>query len=335
MVGWLASFAGAALKAGDCLIQTRRVVKMILITHLAPDAVECSKLARSLALRLTDGLTDDTIATSCAKTKNTHSADGVGWGESTSSQGCGALADGVGEEDFMEWFVEGFASCETSNCGAAAEIREAGRRLGRQHLHKLLTSVGQDCLQGTNNTWEKVNLLVLEILAGADIPHAETSNASEGLFIRSPVSAPSHDGIVQQLAAELEALKSDKKKHHAEVEALKGKIANFEKRLAKSHGGLGGSVDAGGWYILALEQKTETQEEFNKRMENPARAADRQTVTPGELRVTQAHVEEVGREMGHLGARVAALEENRGKKRGLGNRLLSRVPAKSELIEER
>ncbi|CAN0286060.1 unnamed protein product, partial [Ectocarpus sp. 12 AP-2014] len=37
----------------------------------------------------------------------------------------------------------------------------------------------------------------------------------------------------------------------------------------------------------------------------------------GELRVTQAHVEEVGRETGHLGARVAALEENRGKKKGL------------------
>lgn len=49
------------------------------------------------------------------------------------------------------------------------------------------------------------------------------------------------------------------------------------------------------------------------RREFAARAADRQTVTPGELRVTQAHVEEVGRETGHLGARVAALEENRGE----------------------
>lgn len=49
------------------------------------------------------------------------------------------------------------------------------------------------------------------------------------------------------------------------------------------------------------------------RREFEARAADRQTVTPGELRVTQAHVEEVGRETGHLGARVAALEGNRGE----------------------
>ncbi|CAN0509371.1 unnamed protein product, partial [Ectocarpus sp. 12 AP-2014] len=115
------------------------------------------------------------------------------------------------------------------------------RRLGKQHLHKLLTAVGQDCLQGTNNTWEKVNRLVLVILAGADIRPAETSNASEGGFVRSRVSAPSHDGVVQQLAAELEALKaamesdkdkhhaelgalkSEKEKHHAEVEALKGK----------------------------------------------------------------------------------------------------------------
>ncbi|CAN0498752.1 unnamed protein product [Ectocarpus sp. 12 AP-2014] len=52
-------------------------------------------------------------------------------------------------------------------------------------------------------------------------------------------------------------------------------------------------------------------------MEYPGRAENRQTVTPGELRVTQAHVEEVGRETGHMGARVAALEENRGKKKGL------------------
>lgn len=76
----------------------------------------------------------------------------------------------------------------------------------------------------------QVNRLVLEILAGADIPHAETSNASEGVFIRSPVSAPSHDGIVQQLAAELEALKSDKEKHHAEVQALKGKVSGIPDR---------------------------------------------------------------------------------------------------------
>lgn len=44
-----------------------------------------------------------------------------------------------------------------------------------------------------------------------------------------------------------------------------------------------------------------------------ARAADRQTVTPGELQVVQDHVEELGRETGLLGAQVAALQENRGE----------------------
>ncbi|CAM9622884.1 unnamed protein product, partial [Ectocarpus sp. 8 AP-2014] len=61
LVGGLAGFTGAALKAGDCYVQTRRVAK---ITDLAPDAVECCKLARTLALRLTDGLPDGPIATS-------------------------------------------------------------------------------------------------------------------------------------------------------------------------------------------------------------------------------------------------------------------------------
>lgn len=94
----------------------------------------------------------------------------------------------------------------------------------------------------------QVNRLVLVILAGADIRPAETSNASEGVSVRSRVSAPSHDGVVQQLAAELEALKaamksdkdkhhaelgalkSDKEKHHAEVEALKGKVSGIPYR---------------------------------------------------------------------------------------------------------
>lgn len=118
LVGGLAGFTGAALKAGDCYVQTRRVAKVMLllcltsprnaiivshaqtcgdaderhasplcfvvvrqITDLAPDAVECCKLARTLALRLTDGLPDGHIATSRdAEEKHTHSAAGVGWG---------------------------------------------------------------------------------------------------------------------------------------------------------------------------------------------------------------------------------------------------------------
>lgn len=40
-----------------------------------------------------------------------------------------------------------------------------------------------------------------------------------------------------------------------------------------------------------------------------AARATRQTVTSGELHVIEDHVEEIDRETGHLGARVAALEE--------------------------
>ena len=53
------------------------------------------------------------------------------------------------------------------------------------------------------------------------------------------------------------------------------------------------------------------------RREFAAGAANLQTVTPGELGVVQAHVEEVGRETGHLGARVAALEDDRGELRSV------------------
>ncbi|CAN0313583.1 unnamed protein product, partial [Ectocarpus fasciculatus] len=51
---------GKALQAGDHYLQTRRLVK---ITALAPDAVECCSLARRLALQLTDGLRNDASAT--------------------------------------------------------------------------------------------------------------------------------------------------------------------------------------------------------------------------------------------------------------------------------
>lgn len=51
------------------------------ITDLAPDAVECSKLAKSVALRLTDGLTDGTITITYDANEHLAShAAGVGWG---------------------------------------------------------------------------------------------------------------------------------------------------------------------------------------------------------------------------------------------------------------
>ncbi|CAM9961251.1 unnamed protein product, partial [Ectocarpus fasciculatus] len=204
LVGGLAGFTGAALKAGDCYI-----------TDLAPDAVECCKLARTLALRLTDGLPDGPIATSRdAGEQCTHGAAGAGWGPGGSK--FGVLTDAVSEEAVMEWFIEEVANYEPSDSGESA-----GRRLGKRHLRKILTAVGRDCLQGANDTGAKVNVLVSAVLPGANIRPAETSSASAGGLVRSPVSAPTHDGNLQKILAELEALKADKEKHNAELEALK------------------------------------------------------------------------------------------------------------------
>lgn len=59
------------------------------------------------------------------------------------------------------------------------------------------------------------------------------------------------------------------------------------------------------------------------RREFAGRYAGRQTVNPDEVRLARAQVEEVSRETGHLGARVAALEEgNRGKLKNLAPQLL-------------
>eukprot|EP00752_Nemacystus_decipiens_P007102 g6364.t1 len=226
LVGGLASFAGAALKAGDSSIQTRRLEK---IAELAPDAVECSKLAKSLALRLTDGLTDGTIATTDDANKHlTRHAAGVGWDEGGSnvSQGSGTLRDGVSEEAVMEWFVDGISDYAPGKRGATPESRElqAGNRLGRRHLRILLTAVGRDCLQGTTNTKEKVDTLLQVVLPEASIGPTATSSAGEDPRVRPPVLAPAHDAGLDQ-AAELARLMANfealKEKQHAETEALK------------------------------------------------------------------------------------------------------------------
>ncbi|CAM9603552.1 unnamed protein product [Ectocarpus sp. 12 AP-2014] len=346
LVGGLASFAGAALRAGDSVIQTRRLEK---IADLAPDAVEFSHLAKSLALRLADGLGDGTIAiTYDANEHLTRHAAGVGWGAGESALSPGSLTEEVDEEEALERFIEEVANLERNNRGATTPTKEvqAGKQLGERHLRKLLKAVGRGCLEGTSSVEEKVNLLVVVVLPEAEIPSAETPNAPEGTFVRPPVPAPSHDGLIEQLAADLEALKavtksddglvqrlaaelealqtlreSDKEEHHAEVEALRGKITMLERRVRESHGGLGGSVNAGGGYLFAQEHKTETREEFNESWENPvaARAADRQTVAPGEFRVVQSDLEECRRETGYLDARVLALEEGKrgNKTRGI------------------
>ena len=50
------------------------------VTDLALDPVECSTLAKSLALRLTDGLADGIIAPPNDDKDTTHSLASVGWG---------------------------------------------------------------------------------------------------------------------------------------------------------------------------------------------------------------------------------------------------------------
>ncbi|CBN79018.1 expressed unknown protein [Ectocarpus siliculosus] len=192
---------------------------------LAPDAVECCKLARTVALRLTDGLPDGPIATSHdAEEKRTPNAAGVGWAAGGSK--FGVLTDGVSEEAVMEWFIE-----EVTNYEPSDRRETAGSRLGKRHLRKILTAVGQDCPQGANDTGAKVSLLVYVVLPEADIRPAETSSAWGGGLVRSPVSVPTHDGNLAELeslkadkekhSAKLEALKADKEKHYAELEALK------------------------------------------------------------------------------------------------------------------
>lgn len=73
-------------------------------------------------------------------------------------------------------------------------------------------------------------MLVSVVLPEAGIRPAETSSASVGGVVQSPVSAPTRDGNLQNILAELEALKADKEKHSAELEALK---ADKEKHYAE------------------------------------------------------------------------------------------------------
>ncbi|CAM9481990.1 unnamed protein product [Sphacelaria rigidula] len=325
VIGGLASLAGAALKVGDCYLQTQRVVK---ITDLAPDAVECSKLTKMLALRLTDALVDITVATS------------HGWREGVryrawtvccisrvsggfeSSEGYGTLPDGASEEAVMEWFIENVVNCVSSKCGTT--------RLGKRHLHTLLEAVGRDCLQGINSIEGKVERLVKVVIPEAGTSPTATSSAPERSSVRFPVSASPHDGILDRevdfsaMKAELEALKLADESLQREFEALKSekqklqsRVVAMEKRISKPQAESGDSVDAGGGQLLAQKQKTKTKtmEEFNQEMENPDLATDRQTDNPDEPWVTLADREMVEGEMKYLDERVSALEkENRGKK---------------------
>eukprot|EP00752_Nemacystus_decipiens_P017286 g15487.t1 len=215
----------AASMVSSGLASTSKVGVNGKITDLAPDAVECAMLAQILAVRLANSLTDGTIAiTIDANERLTRHEVGVGWGSggSKSSLGSGPFSEDVDEETALKRFIEEVANHEPSNCEATTATREvqAGRQLGERHLLKLLTAVGRGCLEGISSVEEKVNQLVLVVLPDVDIDisSAETPNA--------PMSEPSHDGRYEQLTTEQEALKtvkSDKEKHHTEVEPSKGK----------------------------------------------------------------------------------------------------------------
>ncbi|CAN0014211.1 unnamed protein product, partial [Ectocarpus fasciculatus] len=216
VLGGLASFAAAALKAGDRRMQTRRVVK---ITDLAADAVECCSLARRLALRLTDGLAAGTISTT-----EKNSGGGRGWNVSI-----GALPDGASEEAVMEWFTEEVANREANNTSSRGTPEEqAARRLGKQHLKKLLVAVGRGCLQCTNTTEEKVEELLEIIVVGSSSRVTKAPRAEDKSFVGSPAaSAPSHDGglgregeLFAALKAKMEALELADERRQAKLEAL-------------------------------------------------------------------------------------------------------------------
>ncbi|CAN0494133.1 unnamed protein product, partial [Ectocarpus sp. 8 AP-2014] len=187
------------------------------ITDLAADAVECCSLARRLAIRMTDGLAAGTIST----TEN--SVGGRGW-----NLGIGAFPDGTSEEAVMEWFTEEVANREANTTASRGTPEEqAGRRLGKQHLKKLLVAVGRGRLQGTNTTEEKVEKLLDVIAGGSSRRVTNPPRAEDKSLVESPaVPAPSHDGGLDRdaefaaLKAKLEALELAEERRQAEFEEL-------------------------------------------------------------------------------------------------------------------
>ncbi|CAM9613159.1 unnamed protein product [Ectocarpus fasciculatus] len=217
VVGGLAGLAGKTLQTGDHYLQTRRLVKIIAV---APDAVECCSLARRLALQLTDGLRNDAIAT--ADDTNQVRVDTTAGmkGGSGSGRGADILPGDMSEEDVFEYVLEEVASNEGNDHG--------GKRLGKQHLRKLLKAIQRGCLDDSTCIEQKIEVLLLEIFPEADIRPAATSSTPKEVIFRSPpLVAPAHDSGLPSMAdfaamqAALDALKFDRDKHQEELEALK------------------------------------------------------------------------------------------------------------------
>ncbi|CAB1113543.1 unnamed protein product [Ectocarpus sp. CCAP 1310/34] len=242
VISGLAGLAGKALRTGDHCLQTRRLVK---ITAMAADTMECCSLARRLALQLTDGLKDDTgMMDDEADQVYTHITAGMNGG-SGSGRDADISPDDMIEDDVFEYLLEEVARYERSDHG--------GKRLGKKHLRKLLKAIQRGCLDGSSGIKQKMEALLLEILPGADIRTSETSSTPKKVIVRSPPAlAPTHDGRLPSMAdiaalqaavevltlakdkqrAELEVMRSAQATHQAELEALKSDKEEQQAELA-------------------------------------------------------------------------------------------------------
>ncbi|CAN0057297.1 unnamed protein product [Ectocarpus sp. 6 AP-2014] len=227
VVGGLPELAGKALEAGDHYFQTRRLVK---ITAMAPDAVECCSLARRLALQITDVLRNDAGATA-------DNADEVRVDTTAGVNGGADITPGdMSEEDVFEYLLEEVASYKLNDHG--------GVRLGKKHLRKLLKAIQRGSLDGSNGTEQKIEVLVLEIFPEADTRPAVTLSTPKEVIVRSPpVVTPAHEGGLPSRAeftamqAALKALKFDRETQQAELEELHAakdkQQEDLEEQLAK------------------------------------------------------------------------------------------------------
>ncbi|CAM9228091.1 unnamed protein product, partial [Ectocarpus sp. 8 AP-2014] len=322
VVGGLTGLAGKALETGDHYLQTRRLVK---ITAMAADVVECCSLARRLALQLTDSLRNDASTTADnADEVRVDTTAGMNGGS-----GCGRGADmmpgDMSEEDVFEYLLEEVASYERNDHG--------GKRLGKKHLRKLLKAIQRGCLGGLSCTDQKIKVLLLEVLPEADSRPAATSSTPKEVIVRSPpvVAATRDDGLPSmadfaamraELAAlksakdkqqaeleeqqeELEALKSDKDQQQTELEGLTSakeelerKVKKLEKHVPELESDPDDDVDcAAGLALRRRVAVTETAEGFlDRARDRAARAADHHPVTVAKQREFEALQNEKHRE---------------------------------------
>ncbi|CAN0209967.1 unnamed protein product, partial [Ectocarpus fasciculatus] len=315
VIGGLTGLAGKALQTGDHYLQTRRLVK---ITALAPDAVECCSLARRLALQLADGLRNDASATIDVTDQVRADITADMKGGPGSGRGADMLPGDMSEEDVFEYLLEEVASYESNDHG--------GKRLGKRHLRKILKAIQRGCLNGSTCIKQKIEVLLLEILPGAVIGPVGTSSTPKKVVVQSPpVVAPVHDSELPSMAdfaaiqaaleelqaaketqrAELEELQAAKEKHEEELKAmgsankkLQCKVKHLEKYAPELDSEPDGDVDMEGG--LALRRRvavTETAEGFlDRARDRAAGAADHHPVTVFQQREFEALQDEKHRD---------------------------------------